>query len=488
MKWKEGGMDNMNKRNYFKYLMKKYWKLELVISIVLFLQITLTQIIPLLTNDSYYGSADYGQVLMTVLYYITLLTSCAFSCFTPIYLNHHLYRKQSCDLYYSLPMKRKDMYQTHFLYGCFSIIVPMLVCYMITILCMFVIGRYSIDLSAFTLIFFITLINLILQAIITLISVKCNKLLDAIVATFGFLLVPFIVYFCLNGACTNMVDEIIHANIYYSVGDELPFLNHLLDFISLPYFAITNQSFLDAQYNFIGLYMESSQYLYFGWWLIIGIISYYYGKQTYIQRASEDSEQYTSSKMIYPFMIHIGLLSILLVFVQIEHDEMMKYVLLLFALVGYLVSMFFAVRKIQFKLQYFITFIVMLAGTAAFSVIFQQTSGFGYIKEVPNKEQIEQIDVSIYLWNAEDEMYDYDVRVGKEDINDYYERFAYIPELCTEGVNQKEYGYITLKYDLKDGREIYREYDINTKKCETSLAQLKKELVELEASKIKKED
>ena len=45
---------------------------------------------------------------------------------------------------------------------------------------MFVIGGYSIDLSAFTLIFFITLINLILQAIITLISVKCNKLLDAI--------------------------------------------------------------------------------------------------------------------------------------------------------------------------------------------------------------------------------------------------------------------------------------------------------------------
>lgn len=487
MKWKKGGMDNMNKKNYFKYLIKKYWKLELVISIVLFLQITLSQVISLLTNDYYYGSIDRYQQLVTILFYITLLSSCAFSCFTPIYLHHHLYRKQSCDLYYSLPMKRKDMYQTHFLYGCLSIIVPMVICYLMTVLCMIVIGGFSIDFTVFELVLFIIVMNLVLQAIITLLSVKSNKLLDAIVATFGFLIIPFVIYLCLGAACTNMVDEIIQANVYYSVESELPFLNHLLFFISLPFFAITNFPFLTQEYGLAVVFTNSSHIIYLCWWIVIGLISYYYGKHTYVQRASEESEQYTSSKMIYPFMIHIGLLSILLVMVQIENDYLIKYVLILFALVGYCVSMFFAMRKIQFKLKYFVTFIVMLIATSVFTMVFQQTSGFGYIQEVPVKNQISEINVSIYIWNDETEMFDYNGVIEKEDISDYYDRCAYIPELCTDGAKDhyKDYGYCALRYLLTDGREIYREYRISTTKAEKNLKQFRNDLIELEASKIK---
>ena len=458
MKWNEGGTVNMSKMSYFKYLVKRYWKLELVISAILFMFLTVSNVISLGTNEYVYGSVSAASIaaydsMMLILYIMTILLSCGFSCFTPIYLNYYLYRKQSSDLYLSLPMKREKMFDVHFLYGCISVLLPTIICYMIPVVALWLKGmRFSF--LPFQMLAFIILINIILQGINTLLSVKANKLLDAIVAVFGFLIIPLVIILSLNLSSNVLLNKALIG--YTAWMDELTYLDVISYLISLPYVAFGSFEYTGG--SVCQIMMKEHSMIYLLWWCIIGIIALLYARLCYQKKPWEHSEQYTSSKLIYPLMIHAGLAAILLMIALIEELSTGKVILLGITFLGYLVAMFFAKRSIKLKWQYGLIFAIIFGCTCLFTWSFESTKGFGLIKETPNQAEINKVRVNFSFW--EDDIYgEYKYFATSDQFDAYYRLSEELPEKCMKDGRYSR-GSVLFVYELKDGREIYRDYNL----------------------------
>lgn len=465
MKWNVGGMVNMNKMNYFKYLVKRHWKLELVISAGLFMIVTVACITSVSDSMIFYVNIKEAcKEALIYLFYSGMFYSCAISCFTPIYLNYYLYRKQSVDLYLSLPMKREKMYDTHFLYGCFSVVVPTVVCCIISVICLFVKGL-DVTILPFQIIGVIVLVNVILQAIITLLSVKANKLLDAIVAAFGFIIVPLVVILSVYFTSSVLLSRTVVG--FTLIGDELPFTGIISNLISLPVIAF---GAFENFFNLKPITLTSSSLYYLLWWSVIGIIAYIYAKKSYVKRAAEDSEQYTSSKLIYPLMIHVGLASILMMITLMESEYVVKFILIGIIFLGYLVSMFFAHRKIKLRLVYVLTFVGIYVVTSLFTWSFEQTNGYGMVHEIPNISQIKNIRVDYYYEEGSDYHY---VNVNQSHFVETYKKIESITQSCVEVANDDDhYNMIDITYELKNGNKIYRYYEFDEEKIHQDALEL----------------
>ena len=461
MKWNEGGTANMSKMSYFKYLVKRYWRLELVISVILFMFLTVSNVISIGTNEYVYGSVSaasitaYDSILFT-LYIMTMLLSCGLSCFTPIYLNYYLYRKQSSDLYLSLPMKREKMFDVHFLYGCVSVLLPTIICYMIPVIALWMNGmRFSF--VPLQMLAFIILINMILQCINTLLSVKANKLLDAIVAVFGFIIVPLVILLSISLSSNVLLNKVLIG--YTAWMDELTYLDVISYIISLPYVAFG--SFENVGVSVYQIMMKSSSMFYLIWWIIVGIVSILYARACYQKKPWEQSEQYTSSKLIYPLMIHAGLSAILVMITLIEEFSTSKIILLGMTFLGYLVAMFFAKRSIKFKWKYVLVFAMIFGCASLFTWSFEATKAYGLIQETPHVTEIQKVRVSISFW--EDEVYDeHKILATSDQFDDYYRLIEALPEKCKDDDNDI-LGSVLFVYELKDGSEIYRDYNLCNK-------------------------
>ena len=456
MKWNEGGTANMSKMSYFKYLVKRYWKLELVISAILFMVLSVSHVISIGTNQYVYGSLSSQAIavadsVMQSLYIMTIFFSCGFSCFTPIYLNYYLYRKQSSDLYLSLPMKREKMFDVHFLYGCVSVLLPTMICFMIPVIALWFKGMKFTALP-FQMLGFIILINIILQCINTLLSIKANKQLDAIVAVFGFLIVPLVIILSVNLSSNILLNNVLIG--YTAWMDELTYLNVLSRLISLPYVAFGSFEYTGGSVYQIMLSEHSILYLL--WWCLIGIIALLYARVCYQKKPWEHSEQYTSSKLIYPLMIHSGLAAILVLVTLIDELSAFKVILIGITFLGYLVVMFFAKRNIKFKWQYAMAFALVYGCTSVFTWSFESTKGYGLIKETPDQADIYKVSVNFSFWN-EDIYGEYDYFATSEEFDTYYQLTKELPEKCLDDSQYAE-GSVLFRYQLKDGRELYRDY------------------------------
>lgn len=457
-------MVNMSKINYFKYLIKKYWKLEAVIAAVMLVFITLSKVLMLDTDGYTYGSLWSDSTAVLELYVTTTYISCAISCFTPVYLNAYLYRKNSCDLYLSLPMKREKMFNTHFIYGCLSVIVPMIPCYLITIV-YYMLNGINVSIYALYILIVLIVVNVILQAVTTLFSVKSNRLLDAIVAVFGFLIVPLICVSCINGAFDVLTSYFIVGHM--NGAHDFLVIKHLEGLISLPQTALSFFGTTD-----FGMYMNEYRIFYLVWWMLIGVLAYFYAHKSYVQRASEDSEQYTSSKLIYPLMIHAGLISILFYVSAFAQGYVSKAFWLILMFVGYFIALAFAERKIQWKKTTVLIFIASYVVINLFSRSYVQTNGYGLLYELPQVEQISTINAEYYLWD--DDIYgNNQIKAEQEDFENCYQTIEEMVQHCLNeriGPNGEMYikwgdyavyGAVELRFVLKDGKEINRYYELD---------------------------
>jgi hypothetical protein len=147
---------------------------------------------------------------------------------------------------------------------------------------------------------------------------------------------------CISGAFDVLTSYFIVGHM--NGAHDFLVIKHLEGLISLPQTALSFFGTTD-----FGMYMNEYRIFYLVWWMLIGVLAYFYAHKSYVQRASEDSEQYTSSKLIYPLMIHAGLISILFYVSVSAQGYVSKAFWLILMFVGYFIALAFAERKIQWK-------------------------------------------------------------------------------------------------------------------------------------------
>lgn len=476
MKWNERGMAYMNKKQYFKYLVQRHKKLLLVVCVILFM----TMVFPYITTepvpDYRYGSYVSNQLYS--LYLIGLLVSCGISFMTPYVLNSYLYRKQSCDLYLSLPMKRKDMFVTHVLFGVSAVTLPAMICFILSVIYQGLFGSLPWDMNVLYALILIVGSNIILQGIIHYICMKCNKLLDAVVAGFAFLIVPMIFALCFSSFLQNMMNEILVGHTYNG-SSEWIISDYLIPMLSLPWHAISAFMLgLDGEQMRQTIAIQGNVGWLMLWWIVVGGLAYVRAYWNYIGRASEDSEQFTTSRIIYPTIIHSFLLGLMMLVYEIDSGFSSKWIILGLLFVMYLMMMFFAVRSIRFKIQYLLIFIGMYLAVGMSGWGFVRTAGLGLVEEIPNAANISEIYVSIYQIEEENgesitetanfHMYqDHEIQPVCNDI-------AILVEAVKDNESDGYYGFVEVEYEMENGMEVTREYLLQ----EQSAKRIAEEMVE----------
>ncbi|MGN1295619.1 MAG: hypothetical protein ACI4U5_04355 [Bacilli bacterium] len=111
--------------DYLKYLIKRDYKVIIILLLGIFLLFPLQIII----EDSYYAEVWYStneneyQIIGSILSYSSLcLTSSTIiivilGIFTPLIMRHQYITKKQCDTYYALPIKKEKLYTTTYLFG-----------------------------------------------------------------------------------------------------------------------------------------------------------------------------------------------------------------------------------------------------------------------------------------------------------------------------------------------------------------------------------
>ena len=111
--------------NYFKYLLKKDYKIILILFLGIFFLFPLQVIIdePIYNEIWYsYNESEYiviGEILSFSSLCLTSSTIIILilGIFTPLVMRHMYITRKQCDTYYALPIKKETLYQTTYLFG-----------------------------------------------------------------------------------------------------------------------------------------------------------------------------------------------------------------------------------------------------------------------------------------------------------------------------------------------------------------------------------
>lgn len=104
-------MNKLFNQQYFKYLYKSNRRLLILIWAILFICICFFTTIFTINDFTAYSEVQTFVTAMSGFCGISI------SMFVPIYFFRFLYRKRSCDLYFGLPIRKKELFSTTFLFG-----------------------------------------------------------------------------------------------------------------------------------------------------------------------------------------------------------------------------------------------------------------------------------------------------------------------------------------------------------------------------------
>ena len=138
--------------NYFKYLLKKDYKIILILFLGIFFVFPLQVIIdePIYNEIWYsYNESEYiviGEILSFSSLCLTSSTIIILilGIFTPLVMRHMYITRKQCDTYYALPIKKETLYQTTYLFGFVVDISVWTLCFLIA-LCGYSIKGFSLN-------------------------------------------------------------------------------------------------------------------------------------------------------------------------------------------------------------------------------------------------------------------------------------------------------------------------------------------------------
>ena len=336
----------MNK-NYLKYLIRNY-RVALLFYAVVAIGISSA---PLITSDGSFGNYSVSIQFM-------LIMSIVMTYVLPVLLFSFVHRRRSADLYFALPISRKEQLITNllFAFGC--------------IFGVFVLGAFILYIPSASAVRFVYVLKMIAAAALCFASLIlihsawnliANNLFDGIVMIAAWSVLPLLIYL----AITSFASTMVAGQSTHSIPEIGMWLSPLA--MSIRNLFNVSDEILEPSIPY---------FILIALWGVIGAIGCGYH---FINRKSERAEQLSDDPLAYPLIINTYAFGILIMladeFVSERSMELISlYLLLLFV---YVVAQFVYRRKIRITPKILITFGLWTAAAFVFASTAFYTRGFG---------------------------------------------------------------------------------------------------------------
>ncbi len=341
------------------------------------------------------AAKDQMEMVIAVAYCLLALNTLG-ALILPILQFRYQMNQRACDLYLPLPISRKHMFFMQFGIGALLLALPNLI-YEIAVLGSTA-GRSYWKGYTF-LMLMLLLFSFVLYCFNTFLVLRCHNLADAIFAVVGFLVAQLLLVAAIDSLLNNAVSKILPGG-----GSAYEFFSmDLYMFLSPVICAIraTEAIHVMVSDEIMHGFATWTQYcdihpLHIALYAVLAIVIIYFAMRTYEKSKGEDSEQKTTSKWIYPSLITI--VSGCLIF---ENILSLNY--FIFTVILYFIMNFVAQRKIAVRPEMVIRFIVLVAVAQVFSQSLIQTDGFGMVKDLYDRSELQSVYLDISFIERDDE-------------------------------------------------------------------------------------
>lgn len=378
-------------KSYWHWLWKSNQKRLLILLIILITMFALPAVFDQIvaTTQIY----DMREVPFRWTLSLVVFVLFAMALLLPALLFRYTTNKRSADLYLSMPIKRTHFFWLQYGFGLCIMLLPCIVYVVITLITP---SNWEYWLFHIAAVFGIYLIAVAFYAILTFFVSKCNSFWDIVCVSVCILLLSILLVATMDGLANKVVQQVIHqynAREFFPLSAMSHYCSPIIaatDFVASLYSAsLTNTDQVG------GFWREWSQYggfsiLIFVYWAIIAVGLSFFSMRTYTRRSGEDSEQKTTSKMVYPFLI--TMITSCLIFQNITDFGLFWLTILI-----YFVLHFIAERKIHVHWRMFVALALMAIFSYATTYVLIETKGFGRIQDVIEREKITQANVSFHF-------------------------------------------------------------------------------------------
>ena len=372
MKWKERGMAYMNSMNfkYLKYLCKQNKKLLILLNVILAVMICVIQA----TLVSSFGALGDHRVSYTMV--SSAVLGMMISIVIPLYMMKMLYTKKSCDFYYALPMKKKDLFLNHVVFGLLATMLPLALYYGIGIWISYSgVSSFEIEITKLHVVkaLFVIFVHMFaMQSLINFVSVRCNNVIDALMIIFAYLVIPFVLWITLNTYLSDLVNQFTIGMGTYFDFDFV--IENMIYFISVPCAIVLELS------HVMSMEPMTMKMIY---WIVLAIVMLALSFRYFIKREAEESEGITKFYLGYPLIIVASVLCVLLFGLALD---LYKVIIGVMSILAYVILIFIWKRKIYVNFKIIGIYVLLVAICATLQYSFIQTKGFYTIHEVPKQE------------------------------------------------------------------------------------------------------
>ena len=377
----------MNKK-YFSYLFQSKRNIGIFLLIVNLIFPTLMYFISFSTNELPATLAE-GNIYWSG---IILLIECYI---LPVIYLYFIQNKRSVDTYFALPISRKDIYITTYLYTVLQIVLLHLIAITPILL-----SQFTNVKIIYVLIYLLVLTFVVMAVVLAVFAIifRANSLFDAIALLALYTLLPLFFEMTLETFCYDALYGVNRWSLFDFGYMFLPiifmqsFQKFILDFFIK---SVTRNltSFIYLNYKYCLLLIG-----------IIGLVALVLCLNSIKTRKAEDAEQISNNLLSYPLLIALITFSLVLTVVIANDTISQTFIYLAMIFVGYLVMTFIYRRKIAITKRSVILFATSILLSFGFQYASNQTNGFGLSYLYQKQSTITDISGSFEI-NADDVSY-----------------------------------------------------------------------------------
>lgn len=428
---------------YYRYLLSRNKRMYMILFIFLFLIMPFMVLVRINAKNEY---IEIAQMLAA--------SGCVLSFVSPIYFFRHVFWKRSADVYFVLPIERKTLFKSTFLFSVLSYLIPLYIMYYIAVFLCFIIGNTSGIEMALIMPLMLTIIFVTISCIITWIVSFSNNLLDAIVISGMFFFLPYLFCQNLNTYLFSLFQDIMVGNGTYinEIGSYL-----LVDQVLVIWQYAKMLTWLLTDRAMYTMSMADSVALWpLIYWAIIGVVAWFGSCHLYTKRKQEQSEQRTTKWYGYPLLaVFLICIMSLDIFTNLDLVGLISPFIIVFSL--YNVLLFLAQRKMKLRVRTIIAFFFIFLFCYGFTQTMQATKAFHLVDEELQVDNLKTLQLTIRYEEQQDHLllvvgYDkqgnaIEKKVSEVQINaQHNEMMEYIvgiqKQLINNGISNNDHEYV----------------------------------------------
>lgn len=424
-------------------------------------------------NKATYDASAQSVLQMNGILSIACMLVLAF--IMPIHSFVFVFKRQSNDLYFGLPLKRSSLYMLQYGLGAVIALLPLYVNFILNTIIYSVFFPASFpDLVSFYAV--LLLLFFCLYSLITFLVVRCNTLLDAVLIAGAYIVLPLFLYIAASIYLDGQGGAVFIADV--SVINELVNVQVAAGIVSLPAVALYLSVYFLTGVGQIPAVSQSAEVMLVLYWMLIGAFCFWRGKKAFEKRREEDAQQRTTALCTYPFIINVITFCLLLIACSFGIRSLAMFTMLIVVIILYCVMKMFARRTFRLVKKEALFFVALFICTMIFSFAFRETKGFGRLQEVPDQKQIGYVMIDLNTnstilpedadtndQGGDGSSLSYVIKQPKNiaDIVDIQEE---IMKYEKKGRMSNWQGNVSITYHLKDGRVLVRNYDLTNREAD----------------------